>query len=248
MGLIISSAWSHILNQHWPLTSRSAHIQHQQVTVTVLTYVWLCPDKPATYQISQTQDTGKSVWTSRLPYFGHHKVTFLVLHQISCRLFDTHSCPLQIDRNDFEILQRTHILLIFRFMILFWVTASIFLHALMVNKHTSLQCCSSVFPLCLKCCFSSCLFKPPPPTSKIPCLLWLVNSHRPESAWLTTTEQLCWISSWVPNYPWGIQCPNTWHGEVVWCQEVTEFKALTFLIKKTVKKCKSILNTLELFL
>ena len=52
------------------------------------------------------------------------------------------------------------------------------------------------------------------PSSQISSLLWLVSSHTPEPAQLTTTEQLCWINSYMPNLLLCINYANVWHGDL----------------------------------
>ena len=70
-------------------------------------------------------------------------------------------------------------------MILSGVTTRVGLHAVMPKKHTIFS------PLSESLRFSACLFKTPPPKYLGGgVLLWLVSSHMPEPAQLTTTEQL----------------------------------------------------------
>ena len=72
----------------------------------------------------------------------------------------------------------------------------------------TVQCCTSVFTLCL----TSCLFKTSPSPLNT---LWLVGSHTPEPVQLAVSP----VSSVVLNYA------NVWPGDAVWCQEITGLKA-----------------------
>ena len=99
------------------------------------------------------------IWLKDTPYFY-----FFNTH--TSRFFDltiTFSCPLIIWLFFRSIsshflcfcsqYKRRHIMLIFRFRVLFLVATRLGLHALVPKKHfssVSSQCCSSVFPLCLK--------------------------------------------------------------------------------------------------
>lgn len=83
-----------------------------------------------------------------------------------------------------------HIMLICRFLILFWVTTRTGLHALLLKKqyYRTVQCCSTVSPSHWDTLFYLLSLWAPP--SWIPRLLWLVSSPMPDPA-LLTTGQLC---------------------------------------------------------
>ena len=74
------------------------------------------------------------------------------------------------------------------------------------------QCCSSVLaPVSIRAPILNTQYS----------LFWLVNSHTPEPAPLTTTEHLCSINLNVPNWPPGIHYANVWHCDTLWCQQGT---------------------------
>lgn len=92
-------------------------------------------------------------------------------------------------------------MIIIRFTILFWVTVKISLHAVMLQKYIS---------------FLILFFKASP--REYPGLLWLFDSHTPEPDLLFNFQ-----GSFIMNI--GINYMNVWHVDVLWCQEVKEFKA-----------------------
>ena len=94
---------------------------------------------------------------------------------------------------------KRQITLIFRFIVLFWATTRIGLHVLILKEHRSFL---TLAPVSLS------------PASCIPSPLWLVSSHMPETELITTTEQLCRISSFMPNKPLAFHSDKyvTW-----WC-------------------------------
>lgn len=83
-------------------------------------------------------------------------------------------------------------MLIARFLILVEVATRIGLHVLVLRKHFhTVQCCSIVIPLCLRLCFSSCLYK---------AFLSVIDQLTQfDQASLSTTVQLCEIKSCMPN-------------------------------------------------
>ena len=110
----------------------------------------------------------------------------------------------------FFFLQWRHIMLIFRFIIVFRITIRIGLHALMLkNRISCLKLSAAAAPVCL--------LKAPPPSALIGrqcalcCQSALSNFQLPLS--ITLSVNL------------GMNNTNTWHCDVAWCHKVTELKA-----------------------
>ena len=125
-------------------------------------------------------------------------LTHFILKSASCNLSkcNCRNSVLSIVIKDVILFLKV-ILHVFRSLILFLGYYRISLHALALKKHTYL-----FLILCLKRSALAPVTLSSPP--KRHSLLWLVSSHMPEPAQLTTTEQLCKINSYAPNDLLGI--------------------------------------------
>ena len=89
---------------------------------------------------------------------------------------------------------RRHIMFIFRFIILFWVTARVAFHALLLKNTSVLSCFDIVFHTVLVLCLFLAPLSLRPSLPKYTMQFWLVSSHMPDPVLRTTTsEQLSYI-------------------------------------------------------
>ena len=117
---------------------------------------------------------------------------------------------------------RTHIMLIFRFIILFRVTTRIDIHALMLEKHISCIILSSAAalysPLCLKqCVFAPGLFKAR--LQNIQSALIGQPTHSTEN-----NNRAAELNQFLRSYAKLATCHMKMYNVVTWCHKVQEFK------------------------